>query len=346
MSDETTASQPPGLDLGALRSYLERDHPGLIDGELHGELIQGGRSNLTYAIGDGKNSWVLRRPPLGHVLATAHDMSREYRVMSALAGTDVPVPGTYLLCEDEQVIGAPFFIMDLVAGRACRSEEHTRALSSEQRRDLAMHLVEVLARLHAVDPESVGLGDFGKPEGFLQRQVRRWSKQLEASQQRELHGVTELRDRLAAHVPSGGRTAIVHGDYRLDNVLIDGDCAIRAVLDWEMATLGDPLTDLGLLVVYWEGFSGIADNPVAKGVGPEFGFPSAREMLRHYAELSSVDTSDLDWYVAFGFFKIAVILEGIHYRFTQRQTVGEGFEHVGALVEPLIEQGLSNISEK
>ncbi|SDP94684.1 Predicted kinase, aminoglycoside phosphotransferase (APT) family [Actinopolyspora xinjiangensis] len=346
MADGTTAQPPPGLDLDRLRAYLEREHPGLVDGELSGELIQGGRSNLTYVIGDGTRRWVLRRPPLGHVLATAHDMSREYRVLSALADTDVPVPRTYLLCEDEQVLGAPFFIMDLVAGTAYRSEEQTRELSTEQRRDLAMRLVEVLARLHAVDPDSVGLGDFGKPDGFLERQLRRWSKQLAASQQRELRGVTELRDRLAAGVPTNGRVAIVHGDYRLDNVLVDQNCDIRAVLDWEMATLGDPLTDLGLLVVYWEGFSGIADNPVAKGVGPEFGFPGAREMLRHYAELNRIDTSELDWYVAFGFFKIAVILEGIHYRFTQNQTVGEGFEHVGALVEPLIEQGLANIPEK
>ncbi|WP_019854543.1 phosphotransferase family protein [Actinopolyspora mortivallis] len=345
MTEDTDRGHPPGLDLERLRTYLDDNHPGFHNGGLRAELIQGGRSNLTYRLTDGEHEWVLRRPPLGHVLATAHDMGREYRVVSALADTGVPVPRTHLLCTEDEVIGAPFYVMDFVPGRTYRSPEEIATLDRRQRRELALRMTETLARLHGIDPDSVGLSDFGRPEGFLHRQLRRWSKQLDASYSREIPGIVELRDRLAETVPENGSTAVVHGDYRLDNLLADENGEIRAVLDWEMATLGDPLTDLGLLVVYWEGLSGIRNNPVATGVGPEHGFPSAGELVEHYVAHSGVDVSGLDWYVAFGFFKIAVILEGIHYRYTQGKTVGDGFEHVGDMVEPLVRQGLSNTQE-
>lgn len=335
----------PGLDLSRLREHLEAELPGLTSGPLSGELVQGGRSNLTYIVGDGANKWVVRRPPLGHVQATAHDMSREYRVMSALRGTDVPVPRTHLLHQEDDVLGAPFYVMEHVPGTVFRGPEETGKLSSADKHDLSMRMMDVLARLHSINPTEVGLDNFGRPEGFLQRQVRRWSKQLEGSRSRDLAGVEDLRDRLADRVPTSARPGIVHGDYRLDNVLVGEDLGIRAVLDWEMATLGDPLTDLGLLVVYWEGFGGFENNPITKGTGPEYGFPPADELLGRYSETSGVDLSDMDWYIAFGYFKSAVILEGIHYRYTHNQTVGEGFEHVGALVEPLIAQGLSTLRE-
>ena len=336
-----SAGDPPGLDLSRMREHLESQLPGLTAGPLTAELVQGGRSNLTYIVGDGANRWVVRRPPLGHVLATAHDMSREHRVMSALAGTSVPVPRTYLLCQDEDVIGAPFYVMEFVPGTVYRSPEQTAQLDAGQRRDLSMQLADVLADLHTLDPEQVGLGDFGRPEGFLQRQVRRWSKQLAASHSREIPGIDRLAQRLGERVPPTRHADIVHGDYRLDNVLVDEQHNISAVLDWEMATLGDPLTDVGLLKVYWEGMDGVEYNPIAKGIGPEYGFPPVRELWDRYAARSGIDLSDLDWYVAFGFFKLAVISEGIHYRYVHGQTVGEGFEHVGALVEHLVAQGLS-----
>ncbi|CAM04617.1 aminoglycoside phosphotransferase (APT) family kinase protein [Saccharopolyspora erythraea NRRL 2338] len=335
----------PGLDLDALREHLDAHLPGLARGPLSAEIVQGGRSNLTYLVTDGTDRWVVRRPPLGHVLATAHDMGREHRVMSALAGTGVPVPETLLLCQDDDVIGAPFYVMRYVPGTVYRKPELTQRLSVPERRDLSMRLVDVLADLHSIDPASVGLGDFGRPEGFLERQVRRWSKQLAASHSRDIEGIEELRDRLAASVPDTARAAIVHGDYRLDNVIVGDDLRISAVLDWEMATLGDPFTDLGLLAVYWEGFRGIPENPIAKGVGPEYDFPTARELLDRYAERSGADLSELDWYAGFGYFKIAVILEGIHYRYTRKQTVGEGFDHVGGLVAPLVAQGLAALKE-
>ncbi|KEI46049.1 phosphotransferase family protein [Saccharopolyspora rectivirgula] len=335
----------PGLDLEKLRDYLAREQPGLISGPLSGELIQGGRSNLTYRVTDGTKQLVVRRPPLGHVLATAHDMGREFRVMSALSGTPVPVPETIALCSDETVLGAPFYVMEHVPGTVYRTPELTGKLSIDQRRQLSWQLIDVLAELHGTDPQQVGLADFGRPEGFLQRQIRRWSKQLAASRSRDIPGIEELAAELAERIPQTRRAAIVHGDYRLDNVLVGEDQNISAVLDWEMATLGDPLTDLGLLVVYWEGFNGIQENPIAKGVGPEYGFPKATELLDRYSAKSGADLSSLDWYIAFGYFKISVILEGIHYRFIHNQTVGEGFEHVGALVAPLVARGLAALKE-
>jgi aminoglycoside phosphotransferase (APT) family kinase protein len=335
----------PGLDLGRLRAHLDTEKPGLLHGPLTGELVQGGRSNLTYVVGDGARQWVVRRPPLGHVLATAHDMAREYRVLTALADTPVPVPRTHLLCQDEEVLGAPFYVMEFVPGTVYRAPEQTDRLNPEQRAGLSHRLIDVLADLHEVVPETVGLGDFGRPEGFLQRQVRRWSKQLAASHSRHIDGIAALADGLAERIPVPARAGIVHGDYRLDNVIVGADQRIDAVLDWEMATLGDPMTDLGVFVVYWDGFSDIEANPIVRAAGPKYGFPSATELLDRYAARSGADLSTLDWYVAYAFFKIAVILEGIHYRYTHGQTVGEGFERVGEAVAPLAAKGLRALKE-
>src|SRR5690606_20200049 len=222
----------PGLDLEKLRDYLAREQPGLISGPLSGELIQGGRSNLTYRVTDGTKQLVVRRPPLGHVLATAHDMGREFRVMSALSGTPVPVPETIALCSDETVLGAPFYVMEHVPGTVYRTPELTGELSIDQRRQLSWQLIDVLAELHGTDPQQVGLADFGRPEGFLQRQIRRWSKQLAASRSRDIPGIEELAAELAERIPQTRRAAIVHGDYRLDNVLVGEDQNISAVLHW------------------------------------------------------------------------------------------------------------------
>ncbi|MFD0817404.1 phosphotransferase family protein, partial [Micromonospora zhanjiangensis] len=317
-------------------------------------LIAGGRSNLTYLVRSGGREFVLRRPPLGHVLATAHDMAREFRVISALAATDVPVPGAILHCPDETVLGAPFYLMERVGGTVFRSRAQTDPLTDGQRRGLAEAMMDTLAALHTVEPAAVGLADFGRPEGFLARQVRRWSGQLDRSRSRELPGIDELRDRLAATAPEGANAGrIVHGDYRLDNLLADpapptkagtGGARVRAVLDWEMATLGDPLADLGLLLTYWDvlGDSDSAvDNPVADGLGPRAGFPSGAELIDRYARRSDVDVGPLHWHVALGCFKLAVICEGIHYRHTLGQTLGEGFDRIGEMVPPLIEHGLT-----
>jgi aminoglycoside phosphotransferase (APT) family kinase protein len=333
---------PPGLDLARLGDYLARERPGLATGPLTGELIEGGRSNLTYRVTDGRQEWVVRRPPLGHVLATAHDVAREYRVITALAGTAVPVPGTVLHCADADVIGAPFYVMEKVEGTVYRTAAQTAALSTAQRWQISRNLIETLADLHAVDPAEVGLADFGRPDGFLARQVRRWRTQLDASRSREVAGIDRLAEALAGSVPASGPPAIVHGDYRLDNVLVR-DTRITAVLDWEMSTLGDPLADVGLLLIYWDRLAS-TDNPVVDGVGAGHDFPDGATLIEWYAARTSCDLSALDWYVALAAFKLAVILEGIHYRHTLGKTVGDGFEQIGAMVPPLVELGLAALA--
>ncbi|MBT2510458.1 phosphotransferase family protein [Streptomyces sp. ISL-98] len=335
---------PPGLDPEQLRGHLDRERPGLVSGPLSARLIEGGRSNLTYAVTDGRSRWVVRRPPLGHVLATAHDMKREFRVISALHPTNVPVPEPLLLCEDDSVIGSPFYVMEFVDGVPYRTADELAALGPERTRNAVLGLVDTLVALHAVDPEAVGLGDFGRPEGFLDRQLRRWGKQLDASRNRELAGIDELHAALGRSLPDSPAPTVVHGDYRLDNVLIGGpDDRIRAILDWEMSTIGDPLTDLGLLVMYSSEL-GLPDSPVSTTAGAA-GHPSAREIVERYAAGSGRDTSAIAWYTAFAWFKLAVILEGIHYRYTLGQTVGAGFDRIGDLVPVFIEHGLTTLQE-
>ncbi|AXI76751.1 phosphotransferase family protein [Peterkaempfera bronchialis] len=337
------ADQPPGLDLDRLHAQLAHARPGLAAGPLSARLIAGGKSNLTYTVTDGTSRWVLRRPPLGHVLATAHDMAREYRVISALADTAVPVPATYLLCEDPDVLGAPFYLMEEVHGTVYRTAEQTAGLGADRARTISARLVDVLAELHAVDPAEVGLADFGRPDGFMARQVERWRRQFEASRSREIKGMDELYGRLRGSVPEAQRVAVVHGDYRLDNAILDPDDRVTAVLDWEMATLGDPLADLGLMRVYWEISRDLPQNPVSSAVSADAGFPAMAELVARYAERSGLDTSPLPWYTAFARYKLAIIAEGIHYRYTQGKTVGGGFSHLGVMVEPLVTAALDSL---
>jgi aminoglycoside phosphotransferase (APT) family kinase protein len=329
----------PGLDLTRFAAWFDEACPGEIGGPLRGQLIAGGRSNLTYEVSDGARSWVVRRPPLGHVLATAHDMGREYRVITALRDTGVPVPLSYALCTDPAVIGAPFYVMSKVDGIPYRDAGQLAALGPARIRAIADQLIGTLARLHAVSPAEVGLADFGRPDGFLARQVRRWKKQLDASRSRPIAGIDELHARLAASPPEESAPAIVHGDYRLDNVLIGSDDKVAAVVDWEMATLGDPLTDVGLLVVY-QRIGNLGSGPMGSAAP---GYPSEAEVLGKYAELSGRDLSDLGFYVALASFKLAVIAEGIHFRYVHGQTVGEGFEQIGTVVEFVVASGLAAI---
>ncbi|WP_097868308.1 phosphotransferase family protein [Streptomyces sp. rh34] len=334
---------PPGLDLELLRGHLDRERPGMVSGPLEARLIEGGRSNLTYTVSDGAGRWVVRRPPLGHVLATAHDMTREHRVISGLYPTAVPVPEPLLLCEDDSVIGAPFYVMEYVEGTPYRTAEQLAPLGPERTRAAVLGLIDTLVDLHAVDPGAVGLGDFGRPDGFLDRQLRRWGKQLDASRNRDLAGIDELHASLGRGLPSSPAPTVVHGDYRLDNVLLGSDDRIRAVLDWEMSTLGDPLTDLGLLVMYSSDLD-LPESPVSTTSGAA-GHPSAAELIERYAARSGRDTSAISWYTAFAWFKLAVILEGIHYRYTLGQTVGAGFDRIGDLVPVFIEHGLTTLQE-
>jgi aminoglycoside phosphotransferase (APT) family kinase protein len=233
--------------------------------------------------------------------------------------------------------------MEFVEGTPYRTAEQLAPLGPERTRQAVLSLVDTLVDLHAVDPEEVGLGDFGRPEGFLDRQLRRWGKQLDASRNRELPGIDELHAALGRELPSSPAAAIVHGDYRLDNVLIGDDDQIKAVLDWEMSTLGDPLTDLGLLVMYSRPL-GMPDSPVSTTAQAP-GHPAPRELIERYAARSGRDVTAVAWYTAFAWFKLAVILEGIHYRYTLGQTVGRGFDRIGELVPVFIEHGLTTLQE-
>jgi aminoglycoside phosphotransferase (APT) family kinase protein len=337
----TSPEDLPGLDLDRFAAWFDRACPGEAGGPLSGRLLAGGRSNLTYEVSDGTRSWVVRRPPLGHVLATAHDMAREYRVIRALRETSVPVPLSYALCTDPEVLGAPFYVMARVDGVAYRTAAQAAVLGPGRLHAVARRMVATLAQLHAVDPAAVGLAEFGRPAGFLARQVRRWKQQLDASRSRPLAGIDELHARLAARQPDESAPAIVHGDYRLDNVLVSPDDKVVAVVDWEMATLGDPLTDVGLLIVY-QRMDRLGEAPMASDAS---GYPSEEEVLAQYAESSGRDLTGLGFYIALASFKAAVILEGIHYRYVHGQTVGAGFEEIGQQVQPLIASGLAALPD-
>ena len=334
----------PGLSVPALEAHLHAQLPGLLAGPLSAQLVAGGRSNLTYVLSDGTGQWVLRRPPLGHVLATAHDMAREHRVLSALADTDVPVPRPLLL-GDADLLGVPFYVMEFAHGQVLRDRADLERLDPAAATALADELVDVLVRLHALDAGAVGLGDLGRPHGYLARQLSRWSRQLAASKTRDLPELTRLADRLGARLPERQDAAVVHGDYRLDNVVVGADSRIAAVLDWEMATLGDPLADLASTAVWWDGMAGLA-SPVAAVPGEVAGFPDGEHLLRAYARGSGRDLGELPWYVGFAFFKLAAIFEGIAFRAQQGLTVGEGFERIGGLVPELVARGHTALDQR
>lgn len=342
----------PGIDVPRLSSWLAGELPDI--GPVTGvELLPGGRSNLTYLVRCGERRVVLRRPPLGHVLPTAHDMRREHTVLSALADSDVPVPATLALCADENVIGAPFYLMEYVEGRVLRTPEDATDLTSGQARALSERLAEALAAIHLLDVERAGLGDFGRPHGYLARQLNRWGRQWAASYTGVFAAAGESHERLAGRLgerlPADGPTGLVHGDFRLDNALVRlrPEPLIAAVVDWEMSTLGDPLSDLGLTLVYWTdpGDEEYLPPPVGATVTTAPGFLTSREFAARYAGLTGYDLADLDFYVAFGCYKLAVILEGIHARYLQRATVGEGFERFGAAVPILLDRAQRILDE-
>ncbi|MDG3010291.1 phosphotransferase family protein [Rhodococcus sp. D2-41] len=328
-----------GLELPALERYFAERVPGFRGG-LTARLLQGGKSNLTYLLGDGETSWVLRRPPLGGLTPSAHDMPREFRVVAALHGSGVPVARATVLCEDASVIGAPFSVVEYVDGRVIRTQSELHALAQSEIDSLAGELIDVLARLHAVPYGEVGLGEFGRPSGYLERQVHRWNDQWSRVRTRELADVETLHARLAERVPAESGASIVHGDYRIDNVILSPTAPkALAVVDWEMATLGDPLADLGLHLVYRDpAFDPILGAEAAASTSPRL--PDIEAMAQRYALASGRDLADLHFYLGLGYYKLAVIAEGIHARFLMGKTVGEGFDRVGEAVPVLAAEGL------
>ncbi len=328
-----------GIDVSRVTDWFERHVPDVAP-PLQFELIAGGRSNLTFEVVDSRSGrWVLRRPPLGQVLATAHDMGREHRIISALAGTDVPVPRTIGICVDDEVNGAPFYVMGFVDGTVLRNAEIGRGLGEATRRTAGESIADVLAAIHLVDVDDVGLGTLGRRGGYIERQLKRWRGQWEQSKTREVPAVDAVHDLLSSAVPDQGPATIVHGDYRLDNCLLDDDGTIGAVIDWELCTLGDPMADVGLLMVYWaeegEDRPGLLDAATALP-----GFPTRAELLERYSAASGRVVEGIDFYVAFGYWKLACILEGVYARYrggAMGSANDEGFELFAAQVNRLAE---------
>jgi len=341
-------TEVPGLDVVGLTAWLADTHPELADAPLTASVIAGGRSNLTYAVDGAHTPLIVRRPPLGHVLSSAHDMRREHRVISALAGSAVPVPKAIAVVDDTadaRVTGTVFFVMERASGRVLARPAHNASYTPAGLRSLSIELIERLADLHAVDPAAVGLEDFGRPDGYLARQLTTWRRQLDASRSRATPALDALQASLTGGMPASGRSGIVHGDYRLDNALVVGDADdphISAILDWEMATLGDPFVDLGIFALYWDiaSLPGGLEGAVPSAVDPAAGYPAFDELVAVYAERAGIEIPDLRWYRAFAAYKLAVILEGIHFRYQAGDTVGSGFDRMGALVEPLATKGL------
>jgi len=301
---------PAGIDAPRVSAWLT-EHVAGATPPFRYELITGGRSNLTYKATDARGArYVVRRPPLGHLLATAHDVAREYRIVAALAGTRVPVPPPLAVCEDASVNGAPFAVTRFVDGVVLDLPEKTAPLGDDGKRAVAQHLVDVLADLHAVDVDAVGLGDLSRRDGYVERQLRRWSKQWAGSKTRELPVIEEVERRLAARVPEQRGATIVHGDYRFGNCITDmQERKIAAVLDWELCTLGDAMADLGHMSVYWHDPPAplpLTNDPTAAG-----GFPTFAALLERYASRTGRDVSLIGYYRAFAAWRLAIIAEGV-----------------------------------
>ena len=300
-----------GIDAEAVTGWLTRHIEGLAP-PVTFSLIAGGHSNLTFRCLDSAGAaFVLRRPPLGHVLESAHDMGREHRIISALVDEPVPAPRTIGLCEDREVNGAPFYVMQFVDGAVLHDAEVTRAIPEHDRHALGVDVIDVLSRLHAVDPDAVGLGDLGRKEAYLARQLRRWNKQWEATKTHEIPAMEATSQILEARMPEQIGSAIVHGDYRLGNMIV-GEGRIRAVLDWELCTLGDPLADVGYLLNAWvepeDGLGEVA--PTAIG-----GFPTRDELCRRYSDATGRDLSAINYYRAFSHWRLAAIGQGVYKRY-------------------------------
>ncbi len=342
-------AQPVGIEVQGVTAWFTAHVPE-VEPPLCFTLVAGGRSNLTYRVEGATGPVVaLRRPPVGHVLPTAHDMAREHRVISAVSSTSVPVPVPIGLCEDAGVTGAPFYVMSFVDGLVLRDAESGDRLLADRgaRRTAATDLVDTLAALHAFDPDDIGLGDLAARDGYVERQLRRWSAQFAASSvpgaaAPEL--VQRLGVALARRVPAQRRTSVVHGDFRIDNAVLRTDGTVAAVLDWELCTLGDPTADLGTFLAYWD-----LDHRAPSGDCPPLlgrvaastlaGFPTATELHERYAAASGADVSDVGYFTAFAYWRLACILQGVYARHVEGATAGDpdGVEHLPAAVARLAE---------
>lgn len=341
------ADDLPGLPAAPVERWLREALPELFDGgPWRTELISGGLSNITYRLWLPGGTVILRRPPLAHVLPRAHDMAREYRVLRALFGTPVPVPEPLALCSDPDVLGVTFYVMRDVPGSVLRTRADTEPLSPAVRGELAASLIAVLADLHDVSPDAVGLGDYGRRSGYCVRQIKTWGAQWERSRTRDLPDMDTLLARLAELAPEDSACTIVHGDFRLDNTVVslppDEPPRVVAVLDWELSTLGDPIADLATTLSYWHDPGDVerGEIPVSAGLTDHPGFPTAESLAATYAARTGRDLGNLSFYLGLAWMKLAVICEGVHARYLGGQTLGEGYAKVGPAVPLLAVRGL------
>jgi aminoglycoside phosphotransferase (APT) family kinase protein len=322
--------RPEGIDVAKVTAWFDEHVPGAT-APLAFRLIAGGRSNLTYEVTDATGRrFVLRRPPTSHLLPTAHDMAREHRIISAMGPAGVPVPEAFGLCEDEAVNGAPFYVMGFADGYVLRNAGEAAAHLDEATRHVTgIALVDTLAQIHGLDVDAIGLGDLARREGYIARQLKRWYANYCAARdglgEEGAPAVDQVHDALVERIPEQGRATVVHGDYRLDNVVAGPDGRIVAVLDWELCTLGDPLADLAGLLAYW------AEPGESSPLGSDApttapGFPTRTEVVERYAEASGRDLGELDFYLAFAYWKLACILEGVYARYKGGAMGDDGFD--------------------
>lgn len=316
--ESTAAGEgPAGIDVGPVTQWMGDMLPELQP-PLSFERIGDGRSNLTYRVTDAAGAaWILRRPPLGKLLRGAHDMGREYRLIAALGPAGVAVPRAYGMCEDTAVTGAPFYVMELIDGVVVTDAETLARIAVTARPAACQSLVDSLARLHSVDVDAAGLTDLSRHDGYAERQLKAWWRQWEASKDRPISAVESVRDILAANLPEQRSVAVVHGDYKLENVVLGAHGNVRAILDWELSTLGDPIADLGTMLTYWVqpgdpvhwSLEGL-DTPTRAD-----GFWDRDQVKQAYAEVTGYDISSVDFYEALGCWKLGVVVQGVARRF-------------------------------
>ncbi|MFH5207668.1 phosphotransferase family protein [Antrihabitans sp. NCIMB 15449] len=329
----------PGMDIAALRKFLLKAGVD-VDGELRVELISGGRSNLTFKAYDDASTWIVRRPPTSGLTPSAHDMAREYKVTAGLQNTAVPVATTIAFDAEGDVLGAPCTVVEFVDGSVIRDQDELASLSDEEVTASAHGLVDVLADLHGVDYQAVGLGDFGRPEGFLARQVKLWAGQWERVKTRDLADVATLHAALSAALPTSSAASIVHGDFRIDNTILgtEDPAVVRAVVDWEMSTLGDPLSDVALMCVYREPIFDLVLGMSAAWTSPRL--PSADDLAQRYAATSGRDLASWNFYLALANFKLGIIGEGITHRALLGSDSGSGAARAADATPEFMSAGL------
>ncbi len=338
-SDPVAASVKTGTDAPDVKTGIDADgvaewfaaNVEAVTLPLSYRLIAGGHSNLTFEVDDtAGRRFVLRRPPTGQLLATAHDMGREHRILAAVGPAMIPAPTVLGYCADPGVTGAPFYVMDFVDGHVLRSPEEVEgAFDVAARHRIGMDLVDTLAAIHALDPDRIGLGDLGRKDGYIARQLKRWHAQYRSARDEQggpdAPDVDDVHAALVECIPEQGPAGVVHGDYRIDNTVVGEDGRVAAVLDWELCTLGDPLADLGQLLSYWTEPGEVPPLQNSATMAP--GFPTRSELVARYAERSDRDLGMLDFYEAFAFWKLACILEGVYTRYEAGAMGDDGLDH-------------------